>query len=104
MVCNRGAEHPIVDEWLHNHKTLVCLNGGHDSKMQELYLFLGDERNPYPIAKFHEENMGNMLTSLGVIVPETVYGIDLADASTWGNLTSYEVELATRLKKLPLAR
>jgi hypothetical protein len=104
MVTNRGAENKFVDEWLHHHKTLVCLNGGHDAKVRDMYNFLTGAEHPYPFAKFHEENMGNMLTSVGVIVPEKVYGIDLMDASTWSDLTPYEVELATRLKKLPLAR
>lgn len=90
--------------WLNDHKTLICLNGGHDAKLKDLWEFLNVPENPYPFAKFHEENMGNMLTSIGIVVPETVYGIDLADASTWGTLTPWEVELATRLKRMSTAR
>lgn len=106
MVSNRGAEDAIVDEWLHNHKTLICLNGGNNARMQDMWTFLNVPENKYPFAKFHEDeqSMGGMLTSIGIIVPETIYGIDLMDASTWGDLTPWEVELATRLKKMPTAR
>ena len=106
MVSNRGAEHAMVDEWLHNHKTLICLNGGNNAKMLDMWEFLNSPHNVYPTARFHEdqESLGGMLTSIGIIVPEIIYGIDLMDASTWGSINAWEVELATRLKRMPTAR
>ena len=106
MVSNRGAEIGMVDEWLHNHKTLICLNGGNNAKLEDTWEFLNDPQNVYPYAKFHEDeqSMGGMLTCVGIIVPKEIYGIDLSDASTWGTLNPWEVELATRLKQMPVAR
>lgn len=110
MVSDRGAENAIVDEWLHNHKTLVCLNGGNNSKLWEMYDFLNSRNNPYPFAIFHEDNasLGGLLTCVGIIVPEKIYAADEFDLQGFPmdspKLTPYEIELATRLKKMPTAR
>lgn len=98
----------VFHEWLNDHKTLICLNGGNNAKLEDMWDFLqiASYKNSYPWATFHEDeqSMGGMLTCVGIVVPEEVYGIDLSDASTWGSLSTWEVELATRLKKMPTAR
>lgn len=98
----------VFHEWLTEHKTLICLNGGNNAKLEDMWDFLqiASYKNSYPWATFHEDeqSMGGMLTCVGIVVPEEVYSIDLSDASTWNNLTPWEVELATRLKKMPTAR
>jgi hypothetical protein len=66
----------IMNDWIKNHKTLICLNGGNNQSLTELYALLTREDNPgYPVAKFHEDeqSMGGMLTSVGVILPERMY-------------------------------
>lgn len=105
MVSNRGAEHAMVDEWLHNHRTLVCLNGGNNESLNKFYSLIVD--NPeYPVAKFHEDNasMGGMLTCVGIVVPEKIYGIKTDDPLTWTELESWELDIAMQLKRMPLAR
>jgi hypothetical protein len=104
MVSNRGAEIGMVDEWLHNHKTLVCLNGGNNKSLTEFYDMIVD--NPlYPVAKFHEDDqsMGGMLTCVGIIVPERIYAANLEDPA-FTDLFDWEIELATKLRRMPLAR
>jgi hypothetical protein len=95
----------MVSDWIVTHKTLICLNGGNNQSLNEFYEFVQYQKQ-FPVAKFHEDeqSMAGMLTCVGIIVPETIYGIDLEDANTWGNLTPWEIELATRLKRMPLAR
>jgi len=96
-----------VSEWLTEHKTLICVNGGNNAALFELHTLFTDARNPgYPVAHFREDeaSLGGMLTSVGIIVPEKIYSIDINDATTWSDLTPWEIELATTLKKLPLAR
>jgi hypothetical protein len=104
MVSHRGAEVAMVDEWLHNHKTLVCLNGGNNATLTEFYNLIVD--NPlYPVAKFHEDeqSMGGMLTCVGIIVPERIYAANLEDPA-FTDLFDWEIELATKLRRMPLAR
>ena len=105
MVSHRGAEHAMVDEWLHNHKTLVCLNGGNNASLTEFYNLICD--NPlYPVAKFYEDeqSMGGMLTCVGIIVPEKIYNVKIEDPLTWGDLESWELDIAMKLKRMSLAR
>ncbi len=104
MVANRGAEIAMVDEWLHNHKTLVCLNGGNNRKLLTMYEFLSTSENKYPWAYFNEddESMGGMMTSIGIIVPEKIYKANLDEPD--GSLTTWEFELATLLRRMPTAR
>lgn len=94
--------------WAKDYKTLICLNGGNNAKLEDLWDFLNiaGYKNSYPWITFCEdqESMGGMLTSVGIIVPKEIYSIDLSDASTWSSLTPWEVELATRLKQMPTAR
>lgn len=104
MVANRGAEVAMVDEWLHNHKTLVCLNGGNNAKLLNMYESLSTSENKYPWAYFNEdeESMGGMMTSIGIIVPEKIYKANLDEPD--GSLTPWEFELATMLRRMPTAR
>ena len=62
-------------DWMHNHKTMICLNGGMLADMKELWEVLDVEDNPYPYAKFHEsdEAMGGMLTNIAIVLPERIY-------------------------------
>lgn len=61
--------------WAANHKTIICLNAGMDTHMQELYRLLSSKENPYPWAPFFEstEAMGGMMTNIAVILHEDLY-------------------------------
>ena len=94
----------VFHEWLTDHKTLVCLNGGNNASLTEFYNLICD--NPlYPVAKFHEDeqSMGGMLTCVGIIVPERIYAANLEDPA-FTDLFDWEIELATKLRRMPLAR
>lgn len=94
----------MLYDWMRNHKTVVFLNGGNNAKLLSFYDFLADEKNPYPYVQFHEDSdsLGCMLTSVAVIVPESIYGANLDEPN--GDLTSWEFELATLLRRMPSAR
>jgi peptidyl-tRNA hydrolase len=103
----RSSSNNLVSEWLEHHKTLICVNGGNNSALLELHALFTEVNNPgYPVAHFREDeaSMDGMLTTVGIIVPEKIYGIDPADATTWAGLSEWEVRLAIALKRLPLAR
>lgn len=94
----------LVYNWLQHEKTLVCLNGGNNKSLTEFYDMIVD--NPlYPVAKFHEDeqSMDGMLTCVGIIVPERIYAADLEDLAL-SELFDWEIELATKLRRMPLAR
>lgn len=91
-------------DWLCNHKTLICVNGGNNQSLNEFYNVIVN--SGYPVAKFHEDDasMAGMLTCVGIIVPERVYAADLYDPQTVNKLTENELSIATALKRMPLAR
>jgi hypothetical protein len=97
----------MFEDWLSIHKTLICVNGGNNASLLDLYNLFTEANNPgYPVAHFREDeqSMAGMLTTVGIIVPEKIYEIDPADANTWAGLSEWEVRLALALKRLPLAR
>lgn len=106
MILDYGAVDLTLNDWLANHKTLICLNGGNNERLQSFYHFLVDENNPYLFTKFHEDeqSLGSIITCVGLIVPESIYNFKEDDPTTWDELTPWEIELATKLKKMPTAR
>jgi hypothetical protein len=65
----------MLYEWGTLHKTMIVLNGGFLSDMQEALEFLNTPENPYPVAEFYEsqEAMGGMLTNIAIVLPEKIY-------------------------------
>lgn len=110
----------VLYGWMHNHKTVVCLNGGDSHDLRELWLLLSDPRNTYlPVAKFNEDqvSLDGALTCVGIVLPERLYDaewVNHPDGGFWFDSTAFngvgshiegwEAELLDVIKKLPLAR
>ena len=97
--------------WIRNDKTIVCLNGGDSESMTEWVQFLNTYKNPFPWVTFHEDesSMEGILTSIALILPERIYGVDLEELYAMasfipGKFTSWEWELVNRVKSTGLAR
>ena len=117
-------------EWVDLHKTMILLNGGYSENLHKLYEFFSSEENPYPFAKFHEgqDALDGALTSVGIILPDKIYGVDPASVpdaliflATYGfysttvtdsktgyinsyEYTKWELELIQRISQFGLAR
>lgn len=65
----------MLYDWAENHKTMIVLNGGYLSTMNEALDFITDTENPYPFASFHEseEALGGILTNIAIVLPEKIY-------------------------------
>lgn len=65
----------VIDDWATNHKTVIVLNGGNSASLQDLHFFFMSKENPFPFAKFHEDeqSLNGALTSVGIILPERIY-------------------------------
>lgn len=63
--------------WANDHKTMICLNGGYASNMQEIVQLLSSKENPYAWAPFYEstEAMAGLLTNIAIILPENIYSV-----------------------------
>lgn len=105
----------VLYEWATRDKTIILLNGGYSSNLQELYekLFsLTHNGTVFPVAKFHEErdSLNGALTSVGIIVPNTVYELEIPEFDSWDLLKkTYEpikardMEISIMLRSLRLA-
>jgi hypothetical protein len=65
----------MLYDWATNHKTMIVLNGGFLSDMQEALGFFERPENPYPMATFYEseEALGGILTNIAIVLPEKIY-------------------------------
>ena len=63
----------MIQQWARDHKTMVVLNGGPYSNLVDIGAILNLNRYPWGFFKESEEAMNNMLTCVGVILPETIY-------------------------------
>lgn len=63
----------ILSEWGNNHKTMILLNGGYSSALEELYDVFTNINLPY--AKFNEseEALNSALTCVSIVLPEYIY-------------------------------
>lgn len=64
-----------IKEWAENHKTIIVLNGGYSSNIEELRTFFFEPENFYPWVEFREsyDALDNALTGIGIILPERIY-------------------------------
>lgn len=62
-------------DWAENHKTMVLLNGGNQSALEDFRLFFDTSSNPFAWGSFCEDNqsLNNALTCVGIVLPERVY-------------------------------
>lgn len=72
-----SLQHRWLWDWAKNHKTLIILNGGNVSDLQNTFLMfrrLCDVTN-YPFTSFFEDeqSLNNTLTCVGVILPAPIY-------------------------------
>lgn len=85
---NKYSKHastePVVIEdrlrdWSENHKTLIVLNGGANTDIEDKYYKLEELSRslsfPMPFAKFSEDekSLGGIVTACGCVLPEEIY-------------------------------
>ncbi len=70
-----GEANRTLFDWAENHDTVILLNGGYSSTINELIHFFADDENPYPWASFHEgiDALDGALTCVGIVFPEKIY-------------------------------
>ena len=64
-----------LNKWAIEHKTMICLNGGMDTNLQDIKRLMAQPENPYPWSSFNEsgEAMNYMLTNVAIVLPERIY-------------------------------
>lgn len=72
-----GESFGKISDWALNHKTIIALNGGYQSSIEETLQLLNDVYSilNLPFASFHEEknSLNGALTVAVVVLPEEIY-------------------------------
>jgi len=75
------VEYKMLYDWAANHKTMICLNGGNQQSVTELWGQIESIGNwlGFPTQKFHEDaqSLGGIITTCGIILPPEVYDYDI---------------------------
>lgn len=79
---NTPAAHvDMVTEWATKHKTFIILNGGELTNMSGPLLQAVKNSN-FPWETFNEDaGLGNILTAVGVVIPEYIFDVEPWDES-----------------------
>ena len=99
-------------KWGHECKTVVILNAGEMSVLEEVEKLISSNDNPYAWATWREslESLNGALTNVGVILPERMYKAAREKKKFWRNwenrqkLTPWEIELADLINSTYMAR
>ena len=99
-------------EWGRTHKTVVILNAGEMSALENVEDLMSRADNPYAWASWREspESLNGALTNVGVILPERMYMAARDKKKYWRNwenrqkLTPWEIELADLINSTYMAR
>jgi hypothetical protein len=69
-----------LQDWSHNHKTMLLKNGGMADDLHDLFQFLETGHGKFPFVAFHEEkaSLNHALTHVGIVVPNYIW--ETADA------------------------
>lgn len=67
--CSGSYYSNMINEWYNDHETIVVLNAGDHSSLQDYYTLLSQQTS-MPYAKFNESGLNNALTSIAVLCTE----------------------------------
>jgi hypothetical protein len=81
-----------VNDWIQNHKTIMCMNGGSFADVTGWLQFFEDglvlsHQNDFPFVGFTEEEaQGGNLTSVAVVLPERIFnGVTAIREAKWND-------------------
>jgi len=98
----------ILTKWCREDKTIILLNGGYQSSLEELYtdlmLWSNDGRD-YPVGRFHEEPdaLNGAVTSVGIVLPDYVFSIPEEDEEDPLEFGSKDYLIRERIREFRLA-
>lgn len=118
-----SIQHFFLYNWAEYHKTFVCLNGGNNEGISEIFNLLSSDDNDYPWAPFYEDeqSLSGILTSIAIVLPDSIYDtaakirskeLQIVDNNIvvdkedlyYGELTDFQVSLIEKLNSCGLAR
>lgn len=70
-----STQYYMLNKWAEENKTVIVLNGGMESNLEEFEMFMNKDENPFAWASFREgkEATNSSLTNIGVILPDYIF-------------------------------
>ena len=110
-----STQYKHLIDWAQNHKTMICLNGGNNAGVNDLYKQFDEHFKvlglPYVYFREDMESLNGAMTCVAIVMPERIY--EYAEKVVRGNhteleetftLSSLEKELAQLMAGYSLAR
>lgn len=102
---------PLLYDWADNHKTIIVLNAGYSSTLEEIQTHLANDENylPWNFFRESEEALNNALTCIGIIVPEAYYnttvvgGEEVPAQHFCGSWNWWDAQTVSYMRKFNLA-
>jgi len=105
------GEWALYEQWAHEHKTIVVLDGGNSAELGNLFSQLDTFTHGYPYVKFHEDDvsLNGALTCVGIILDEKMIElVKMSRDDAWnlpkGFCTNDEIAVAKLVSQYHLAR
>lgn len=98
----------IFFDWCNDDRTIILLNGGAQRDLQDLASklnLLTRHGTVYPVNYFEEEEsaLNGAVTSVGIVLPERIYGFDIEDHAIDEALEGYDLDIYNIIKSYKLA-
>lgn len=69
----------LVEEWADNHKTFIILNGGNNASLNATLSLVEAMNFPYISFCEDERSLGGIMTTVGVLLPDSVFAAQMTD-------------------------
>lgn len=69
----KNHDNPAVADWVMNHKTTICLNGGDHESLKEIGARFMFDQSEYANQAFTEPGLNDAYTAVSIVVPEKIY-------------------------------
>lgn len=103
----RGVSYGLLTDWAESHKTIIVLNGGNSLILEQSYdrIAKAADKVGFPYVKFHEDDqsLNGALTCVGVVLPESVYTLNVEEAINDPVVSREEIQLRELLSEFRLA-
>lgn len=79
----------VVRDWADNHKTYVILNGGDWFGVNKIFDIVAEAG--FPFCDFYEPGLGNIRTTVGVVLPDSIFNMRREFVRTEQNPSGFAV-------------
>ncbi len=89
-----------LNEWASNHKTIIVLNGGNQSMLEQTFRDMEAfaEKGNYPYAMFNEDiqSLNGAVTAIGIVLPNEIYNLQKMYRNEDGSIDDAKLEYVKR--------